>query len=39
MILRAADLSRLALGIDAAHRGGHRLRHACASRLLPKVCR
>jgi integrase/recombinase XerD len=23
-----------ALGIDAAHRGGHALRHACASRLL-----
>ncbi|WP_225678462.1 tyrosine-type recombinase/integrase [Bradyrhizobium hereditatis] len=24
----------VALGIDAAHRGGHALRHACASRLL-----
>jgi integrase/recombinase XerD len=24
----------VALGIEAAHRGGHALRHACAARLL-----
>ncbi|VIO71649.1 tyrosine-type recombinase/integrase [Bradyrhizobium ivorense] len=33
-IYDVANRRFVALGIDAAHRGGHALRHACASRLL-----
>jgi site-specific recombinase XerD len=33
-IHNVANRRFVALGIDAAHRGGHALRHACASRLL-----
>jgi integrase len=33
-IFDVANRRFVALGIDAAHRGGHALRHACASRLL-----
>ncbi|MGY4363289.1 integrase [Bradyrhizobium sp. i1.3.1] len=33
-IYDVANRRLVALGIDAAHRGGHALRHACASRLL-----
>jgi integrase/recombinase XerD len=33
-IYKVANRRFVALGIDAAHRGGHALRHACASRLL-----
>jgi integrase/recombinase XerD len=33
-IYHVANRRFVALGIDAAHRGGHALRHACASRLL-----
>lgn len=33
-IYDVANRRFVALGIEAAHRGGHALRHACASRLL-----
>jgi len=33
-IFNVANRRFVALGIEAAHRGGHALRHACATRLL-----
>lgn len=33
-IYNVANRRFVALGIEAAHRGGHALRHACAARLL-----
>jgi integrase len=35
-IYEVANRRFVALGIEAAHRGGHALRHACATRLLTK---